>query len=63
MDKQLYEALKTIKEHCTSQKNTCVGCPLDTNPTYGCMIDSNTWPEDWDIEQFKQEVSEECVTA
>ncbi len=52
MDKQLYEALKTIKEHCASQGATCKGCPLNTDPDCGCIFFDDT-PEDWNIEYFK----------
>lgn len=51
MDK-LYEALKTIKEHCASQGKTCKGCPLNTaSDNSACNIFDDP-PEEWDIEQF-----------
>lgn len=49
MDK-LYEALKTIKEHCASQEKTCKGCPLNIS-TEACNFFDET-PEGWDIERF-----------
>lgn len=58
MDKKLYEALKTIQEHCSSNIG-CAGCPLDVEPEedgyIGCF---NLAPADWNIEHFEQEVSE-----
>lgn len=58
MDK-LYEALKTIKEHCASQGKTCKGCPLNTaSDNSACNIFDDP-PEEWDIEQFNHKDKEE----
>jgi len=52
VDKQLYEALKTIKEHCTSQGLSCKGCQLNIGNDAACDFFDDA-PEDWDIEQFE----------
>lgn len=54
MDKQLYEALVTIRDHCASHIDRCEGCPLYGGVVYGCFIgNSENSPEYWELEQFE----------
>lgn len=44
---ELYDALLTIKEYCTSS-NTCEGCPLTDDADY-CIFIKDTVPSNWKL--------------
>lgn len=44
---ELYDALLTIKEYCTSN-NTCEDCPLTDNGGC-CIFTKDTAPLDWNL--------------
>lgn len=50
--KKLYEALRTVKDFCTAQGNTCKACPLNTDPACGCTV-FDEQPEEWDLKFLK----------